>query len=483
MAEFLHRKNGTGVWYYRRRYPQDVAVAIGKSVFMQSLQTAVKRDAQQLARAVSVKFDEVCRQARLANEIVETCSRSAETAPIGQDSADSILSKVPSLIRRGALMVVEEQQRNPGDWPDAIRRLKGFYEAMKLGRVPVDAYLPPAHAQAILNGIESVIEGRPLPYLLVTEEPSRSASAETVGGWVEEPWPVLCGRALELYKDKVGLQRYKLAKSKLVDVRVQSTSGNDVQAGLLSWAKQRLGEVAPRTVKGQLDCLTSALRCVLPELKTPELKELKGVMQPRTGDRQSIPVQALRQALDIFQSQPLGRKVRKGYNGGASQFDDIAIETIAVLGIRPRELTQATSNAICEKEDVFGVTGLYFRIVNAKNKASERDIPLSDGTTEVLNITRLRAMLEWQEANPRSLHGAVSSLNERFRKKAQGYTLYQMRHSWKDIAVAVNVDYELRERILGHAVKGVAPVYGSGIPLRNGLDALTAVRSKIYGAE
>ena len=228
--------------------------------------------------------------------------------------------------------------------------------------------------------------------------------------------------------------------------------------------------------------MVSALSCVLPNLQTPRLRELRGVMQPRMDDRQSMPVQAIREAIEGFQRRPASVTVRKGYEGGASQFDAIAVETLAVLGMRPRELMQAKSDALVEKTDLLNVKGIYFRVATGKNKAAERDIPISDGVRAVLDIDKLRAMLVWQENNPRSLHGAVSSRGTRFKNLTNGYTLYQMRHSWKDIAVRRGVDFEIRERLIGHQVQGVAAVYGSGVPLKLGLDAIEAVRSVIFAA-
>lgn len=124
---------------------------------------------------------------------------------------------------------------------------------------------------------------------------------------------------------------------------------------------------------------------------------------------------------------------------------------------------------------------MFLRLIDGKNKASEREIPLSDGTREVLPIQRLREMLEQQEQNQRDPHVAVSSLGTRFKEMTGGGTLYQMRHSWKDVAVNAGVDSELRERLMGHKVPGVSAVYGSGIPLARGLDALVLIRDTILG--
>lgn len=203
------------------------------------------------------------------------------------------------------------------------------------------------------------------------------------------------------------------------------------------------------------------------------------MMQPHVNDRQSMPIQQIRAAIQGFKNRPAPAKVRADYGGGASQFDAIAVEVLAVLGMRPSELIQARPSDLVTKVDVLGEQGLFFRLSDGKNKASEREIPLSDGTREVLSVQRLREMLDWQERNPRSPHGAVTSFGTRFKKITGGATLYQMRHSWKDLAVHAGVDSEVRERLLGHKVPGVAAVYGSGIPLARGLDALLLIRDTI----
>ncbi len=450
---------------------------------MQSLTTTVKRDAERLSRSVSVEFDSICHEARLKRDLALAGAVLPQTVEMkGADSsvsADELFAQIPDLTRQAARRVIEEQQRNPGGWLNVVKGWQSLYKAMAEGKVITEIQMPAVKAQAFLNGIESAIQAKPLPPETVATGGGNEAHPATGAG---ESWASVCRRALAMYRDRVGDARYKLAQRRLPEIRVASVTLAHVEAGLLEWCRGRLKDVTPRTVKTQLDCMVSALRCVLPTLPMPRLKELQGVMQPRMDDRQSMSVQAIRKAIEGFKQRPASVRVRKGYEGGASQFDAIAVETLAVLGMRPRELMQAKSDAICEKTDVFGVKGFYFRIAEGKNKAAERDIPISDGARAVLDIDKLRAMLVWQENNPRSLHGAVSSRGTRFKKLTNGYTLYQMRHSWKDIAVCRGIDFEIRERLIGHQVQGVAAVYGSGVPLKLGLDAIEAVRSVIFAA-
>lgn len=446
---------------------------------MQSLKTHVRKEAEKLARKKSVEFDEACERA------LQYCSQSIRSEQEASDSMKSgiseqaigqIISNVPSLVLRGYEIVLEEQQRAPYDyqWQPRVKALQEFFRSMKRGQVPPESQRTPAEAQALLNGMDMALRGQPLPDALTKRESVDVVSARANGTWEE-----LCQKALNRYRDRVSNPRYQLAVTSLKQINVVSTATADVEDALRAWAKFRLECVSPRTVKNQLTSVTSALREVMPSLKAPVLKPLQGVLQPKTTDRQSMPLASIRNALQALRSRPKAKKTRLGYDGGAAQFDAFVVEVLAVLGLRPSELLAATTVDLCTKNRAFEEQGLYLRITDAKNKASERDVPLSDGKRQVVDLMELRELLEWQERNPRELHGAVSSLGTRFKKASDGYTLYQMRHTWKDIAMKREVDFEIRERLLGHRVRGMAAVYGDGIPLEQGLNALMAVRSEL----
>lgn len=432
-----------------------------------------------MARKKSVEFDEACERA------LQYCSQSMqpEVEPTGsvkealsEQAVEQIINNVPSLVRRGYEIVLEEQKRAPYDdqWQPRVKALQEFFRSMKRGVVPPQSQRTPAEAQALLNGMDMALRGQPLPDTLIKRESGDVVSARANGTWED-----LCQKALNRYRDRVSYPRYQLAVRSLKQITVVSTATADVEDALRAWAKCRLECVSPRTVKNQLTSVTSALREVIPSLKAPVLKPLQGVLQPKTSDRQSMPLVSIRNALKALKSRPKAKKTRLGYDGGASQFDAFVIEVLAVLGLRPRELLAARTADLCAKNRTFEEQGLYLRITDAKNKSSERDIPLSDGKREVVDLLKLRELLEWQARNPRALHGAVTSLGTRFKKASDGYTLYQMRHTWKDIAMKREVDFEVRERLLGHRVRGMATVYGDGIPLEQGLNALMAIRSEL----
>ncbi len=441
---------------------------------MKSLKTSNKREAERLSRALSVQFDSICLAARSAKAEPSSVAIQTPSKDAASKSPEDVLAGIPSLVRQAACRLVEEQQRDPRGWADTARRWKDFYSAMLRGAVPSEIQRPAVEAKAILNALDSVIAGKPIPEAVEVRAPQSGPKVSC------ESWESLVERALELYGHEVGRERHRMATLKLRQLRVEDTSAQGIHDVLSAWCSERLRRVSPRTVKTQLDSMVSCLRLVVPDLKPPRNRALKGVLQPRVGDRSSMPVDEIRKTIAVLQAKPKSTKVRAGYSGGASQFDATAVTVIACLGLRPRELFEARTASLIWKPDVRNRNGLWLRIAKGKNKNAEREIPISDGERSVLDVKALGELLAWLEKNNRSPSGLVSSLGSRF-KKASGYTPYQMRHTWSDIAREAIPDFELRETILGHKVAGVATIYGSGIPLVKGLAAIEKVREIVLG--
>ncbi|MDD2872271.1 MAG: hypothetical protein PHG21_01455 [Azoarcus sp.] len=485
VSEFIYQKKGSSVWYYRRRYPKPVAALLGKAVFMQSLKTHSKREAQKVARRVSVQFDDLCaevlRDAELAKaSTVVGIDEVMNSAPCPASTPEEVLATLPDRVRVAAQRVIEEQQRDPTGWRETALRWRDLYESQVTRPLGLPGPSLGAEAQASLRGIDAVLRGETLPEFRQPAQWAGISSNQEQADADAQSWEVIRDDALAQYKDSVSAPRYEVARRVLSLLRVRGTSERAIKDALREHSKARLQKVQPRTVRGQQDAAVAAIRKVIPAFKPNEIRELKGVMQPNVGDRDSIPVDKLRAALECLVRKRPSAKVRNGYEGGASQFDGIAMQTLAFTGMRPRELIQARPSSLVTKADVFGSAGLFLRLWHTKNKASRRDIPLSDGVRSVVDTDRLREFLEWLEQNFRSVPGLVSSMGTRFKRITNGHTQYQIRHTWADVARHAGVEQELRERMQGHAI-GIAGVYGSGIPLAKGLDAMLAVKRVILG--
>lgn len=77
---------------------------------------------------------------------------------------------------------------------------------------------------------------------------------------------------------------------------------------------------------------------------------------------------AKRWHVQAFKNRPPPAKVRKDYGGGASQFDAIAVEVLAVLGMRPSELMKARTNALVTKVDVFGGRACSYGLLTGRTR-------------------------------------------------------------------------------------------------------------------
>ena len=218
MTQFLHKKKDSNFWYFRRRFPQDLVETIGRQMYMQSLQTPNKREAEQRARVVSVEFDTLCENLRAQIRVSSAVAESRFSEQNNQKNikaAEQIFQQIPDLVRQAASRVVEEQQRNPREWLDTVGKWQSFYQAMLAGAVPQEAQMPAVEAQAILNGFEMAIQGNPPPASPATPQGNgitRHSSLCTTADWNS-----LCNEAIVLYEQQVTKQRCRVAQLILYD--------------------------------------------------------------------------------------------------------------------------------------------------------------------------------------------------------------------------------------------------------------------------
>lgn len=472
-ANFLHRKSDGSVWYYRRRYPAAVAQALGKAVFMRSLKTADKQEATRLSRVVSVEFDNACAAALAAQKHTPATSTGLDTpAPahakvVSTGSPDPRLA-IPSLVKRAVdslLSYPAEEYHEQKDWSLAVLGLmeRGEFPRGVAGAEP----LHPVQAAAVASTIAT-----PTGTAYAAPNPSTApAIAYPVSMPVDIP------RALTLYREKVGDNRYRQI-SRALEPMTLVGDAEAVQQQLKAWAEQRLLEVQPRSVKVTLTGLVSCLRCVLPDLKAPELRALRGVLEPKSDDRRAAPIKTVQA---IVREAEL--RIPRTNDNVSARWDALVLRCLAILGCRPAELLKPEASVLIERQDVQGKHWTVLRIQQAKNKSSLRDIPLN---ADVLPITQLREFLAWRDKTRLKVQASVNSLNMRLRSRylkstpdKEGITTYSLRHTWAAIAKDLAIDFEVRERILGHKVQGMATVYGDGIPMQVGLEAMIKIRETL----
>lgn len=470
-ANFLHRKKDGAVWYYRRRYPAAVARALGKATFLRSLKTTDKQEATRLSRAVSVEFDKACasalREATPTQGNPIAASESVRAGTTETRRPDPRLA-IPELVAKAmdTLLAVptEEYHRARADTLAVLGLMeRGEFPRGVSGAEPMH----PVQAAAVAAAIAD-------PLHPIHAEPS-STVAPAISAPAYLPVAVDVPRALALYREKVGDNRYRLVSSALEPIALTGDA-EAVQQQLKEWAEQRLQEVQPRTVKVTLTGLVSCLRCVLPDLKAPELRALRGVLEPRADDKQPATVATVRAIVHAAEN----RQPRVNDNVSA-QWDALMLRCLAILGCRPSELLDPGASMLVDRQDVHGNRWTVLRIQKGKNKTSPRDIPLDD---VVLPLADLREFITWRDAAGLKVQASVNSLNMRLRSRylkdapdKDGVTTYSLRHTWAAIAKSLDIDFEVRERLMGHKVQGMAAVYGEGVPMQKALEALKVIRA------
>lgn len=473
-ANFLHRKSNGSVWYYRRRYPAAVAQVLGKAMFMRSLQTPDKQKATKLSRAVSVEFDKVCASALAAQKHPAATSTGfntpvpAHTETVSTGGSDPRLA-IPSLVQQAVdalLSYPAEEYHQQREWRLATLSLmeRGEFPRGVAGAEPLHPIQAAAVAAAIAN---------PLQATCVAPSPTTAPATGHPPGM-----PVDIPRALALYREKVGDNRYRQISSALKRMALSGDT-TAIQQQLKEWAEQRLQEVQPRTVKVTLTGLVSCLRSVLPDLKAPELRALRGVLEPKADDRQPATIATVQAIVRAAE-----RRDPRANDNVSAQWDALVLRCLATLGCRPSELLKPDASVLIERQDVQGNRWTVLRIQQAKNKSSLRDIPLN---ANVLPLAQLREFLAWRDATRLKVQASVNSLNMRLRSRylkdapdKDGITTYSLRHTWAAISKNMDIDFEVRERLLGHKVPGMATVYGEGIPIRKALDAVEAIHSILF---
>lgn len=466
-ANYLHRKKNGAVWYYRRRYPAAVAHAFSKGMFLCSLKTTDKQEATRLSRAVSVEFDKACASA-LALQKPTPASGTPTAAHISEQTEASKPDPrlaIPELVAKAVDTLLatptEAYHRVQADTLAVLGLMeRGEFPRGVAGAEPLHPIQAAAVAKAIAN-----------PLRTICVEPSPTAAPA-----ISPPLPATVDIPLALarYREKVGDNRYRQISSALEPMAL-SGDAEAVQQQLKEWAELRLQEVQPRTVKVTLTGLVSCLRCVLPNLKTPELRALRGVLEPKADDKQPATVATVRAIVHAAEN----RQSRANDNVSA-RWDALVLRCLAILGCRPSELLEPDASVLMERQDVHGNRWTVLRIQQAKNKSSLRDIPLN---ADVLPLAQLRDFLTWRDATRLKVQASVNSLNMRLRNRylkdapdKEGVTTYSLRHTWAAITKSLNIDFEVRERLMGHKVPGMAAVYGEGIPMQKALDALGKVQ-------
>jgi integrase len=467
MANYLIRRNGR--YSYRRRYPTEVAALILKSEFVQALGTADPKEAARLSRVVSVRFDSECEEALRSHQEVAAMPSAPlppDAQPTDENVATGVLASLPGVIRTMTHAVIAEQSRNKAGWQDALSWRRRGLAAHVAGEMPAEIQMHPLVAATALRAFDAASAGAPLPFPPVAEDyiPTRGVGHASV--------PSDEGRLLTSDMLEKAIVEYSIDKSsrrqqvaRRCVARSLKLPCTKIEAArqIADWCVAALGtDKKTSSVWTEASAVIALLKFVptwhdFRVEKVGELRKLRGAGRANVTARASMQVSTLYSVLNTL-PQNLPRDGDHWY---------AALLICALYGMRPGELLQSGPEALQSRRDVFGNERLVFKVGmrGAKNRASERDLPVSE---------ELRPIFE------HALRRGSCMVRKSQSSDEDRVPLYSVRHLFADIARACNYPDAAFGPIMGHSDRGITAVYGGKAPLDHHAEILRAVQDKLF---
>ena len=483
MSDHLMKRDGRFI--YRRRFPVDVALIVGRKEFRKSLGTSDRREALLLARQVSVEFDRA-----VADALAETAQDTAVAASqgiVGQSSkvaADAILERLRAVIdagTRSAIEALDRGQRLTPTWAAEMAWRKEALLAIAAGKHPGAADYSPVEAMAVYRNIEALERGE-----LPTLASAAVLSPEPVDEPVAQPAPVVVearpragqvtgaefAKVLTLYCEHASRRRAQQVQTLCREaLRWPATPAEQVQ-NILAYGKRRLGAgVQASSLNTSTNALLAVLRCMAgwEGIKLPRLdataKTIRSGAGARKEARQPIPLGILRDCIADMQKT-------------APKVDAAALVLLARYGMRPSELLRESSTALVVREDIMGGKALVFQagLSGRKTEASRRDLPVHNDDAELFRMVLAERGTpadpeKRTEQRVRRLHDLMG------RRLPAGYTLYGVRHTATDLMRHAGATDDEAGAILGHTSRqSITAIYGGKSPLTAQRELLDKVR-------
>ncbi len=469
-----------GRYHYRRRFPVDVAVIVERAEFRKALGTADRKEAERLARKVSVEFDRICCEA-LSQSSQEALGEVSEVREgvSAMVTAEAILARLQAVVAqsaRSAIEALEPSQRIAATWPGELEWMKAAWLATAKGEHPAAAHYNPVEAMAAYRALEGLERGE-LPSLGVSSlGPSAPAVAHAgaVAGDPDNRTAAEFKEALEGYCVRVSRSRAHIVRSLAAKVlRWPSTQVQQVER-IMQYAQAKLDDGGkPSSVHTQAAGLITVLR---------ELPGWERISLPRNGSTARIVRQGGQLQANAREPMPLAivQEVFAGLDARGDKVDAAASRLLVRYGLRPKELLQEGLDALVERVDILGGRELVFHAgrSGAKNSASCRYLPVHADDLALFELV----LSERGDATERRARARIQRLSSAVRIQLRGkpgkLSLYSLRHTCADLLRAAGATHDEVGGVLGHAAKGskATSIYGGRAPLDRPRELLAKVR-------
>ncbi|HDS1769238.1 hypothetical protein NPS42_25535 [Pseudomonas putida] len=481
---YVTRRDGR--YFYRRRFPADVAAIVGRAEFRKALGTADRKEALQLARVVSVEFDRTCAEA-LAQSADGGVTGALQA--LGGDApavtAERILERLRAVVdgaTRSAVEALEPSQRQAPTWAAELEWRKAALQAIAEGKHPGAADYSPMEAMAALRALEALERGEVPSLGQPTSAPERPAFAAP-GASADSPDQRTAAdfaKALDGYCSRVSEGRAGIVRSLAARVlRWPSTPDEQVQRVMQFAAEKLAAGGKASSVHNQAAGLITVLR---------ELPGWERVALPRNGAVARAVRQGGQLQADARDSMMLGtvNEVLRFMDQRGDAVDAAAARLLVRYGLRPLELLQEGPEALAIREDIQHNKELVFHagLSGAKNSASRRSLPVHADDAALFRLV----LADRGAADAKRARARVKRLGDAMRIALRGkpgkLSLYSLRHTCADLLRAAGATPDEVGGVLGHTAKGskATSIYGGRAPLHRPRALLAQVRALLEHA-
>lgn len=479
---YLTRRDGR--YFYRRRFPAEVAALVGRTEFRKALGTADRQEAGRAARIVSVEFDRVCAEA-LAQLPEQSVGRALEAAsePPARVSAEAILERLQIIVEqvtRSAIEALEPSQRIAPTWAAELEWQKSALLAIAEGNHPGAAQYNPVEAMAAYRALEALERGE-IPALDSPILPARSSGAKALSMDSDSRTAAEFDEALEGYCERVSASRAGIVRSLGKQIlRWPSTQAEQVQR-IMQFAE---GKLAAGGKASSVHTQAAGLITVLREMPGWERISL-----PRNGSTARTIRQGGQLQTDARDAMPLEivRKVTAALDVRGDAVDAAAARLLVRYGLRPVELLQEGPEALTDRTDILGQKELVYHagLSGAKNSASRRCLPVHADDIPLFKLV----LSARGDAGEKRSRARVTRLSAAVRIALRGVpgklSLYSLRHTCADLLRAAGATPDEVGGVLGHTATGskATSIYGGKAPLVRPRELLCKVRDLLEGGK
>lgn len=473
---YLTRRDGR--YSYRRRFPIDVAEAMGRSEFRKALGTSDKTEALKLSRLVSVEFDRLCEQVLAGVPAAPMPDRAQGPT---DEHARAVMAGLGDVVQRVQLDMVRAMQGGGlhPTYKQELEWMRTGLQAVIDGRLHSVEPIHPLEARAALAAVEAIEAGQPLN-IPATVQPTAPLMAQQPDGLQRVTKAEFAGVLEEYCRRGITAKRQQQVRRLSAEVfRWPSTPAEQVER-ILAHCQQKLQEgTKPASLSTSTSAMLAVLRCIpgWDSIKLPKTNTTARAVRAGAGanvnSREPVPVSDLLRALVDLKS-----------TGKAT--DSAAALLLARYGLRPSELLREGMTALAMRKDIMGTEELVFQagLTARKNASSRRDlpvhaddVPLFRSVLSDLNLPANASPAQLEERKEQRVRRLSDQIKRRLPK---GLTLYGFRHTCADLLRRGGASDSEVGDILGHSQGNqITSAYGGKAVLQRRRELLEGVRALI----